>query len=247
MSGLFVTVAAAAAVGYKGFNSALDQGLVPQPPGKYASTDRHRWRNAATSCLNAAVVSVLTLHCLFSYPDAWHSPHSHYSELAEASLAVMTGYVIYDTWDIIMHTGLFKQWTVLLHHVIVGLVFYMLSRDRVEFGSGMIALLTEVNAVFLHSRQLLLIYGFSKSSPIYRVHRAFNLATGLFFRLVPVAYVFFMSFFIGGRGHASVALQTLLPLLTFSALVMNCMMLMRLLRSDFFSTKTDKVDFILEN
>ena len=62
MSNFFIPLAVTSAVGYQGFNSALDLGFVPSPPGKYASTDRHRWRNAATSCLNAAVMSVLVVY-----------------------------------------------------------------------------------------------------------------------------------------------------------------------------------------
>ncbi|XP_038077055.1 TLC domain-containing protein 2-like [Patiria miniata] len=246
MSSFFIPLAVVSSAGFQCFNSALDLGYVPLPPGKYASTDRHRWRNAATSCFNGVVVSALVVYCLFVHPESWHEPQTYYSVLAEACLSIISGYLVYDTWDIVIHTGLVKKWTVLLHHIIVAFLFYMLCRERLEIGSCIISLLTEVSAIFLHSRQLLLIHGFSKSSPVYRVHKLFTIVTGVSCRLVPVAYVCYLSFF-RMQPEMPVMLAVALPLLTLAVLVINCTMITRLIRSDFLSTRTNKVDFIMEN
>ena len=126
-------------------------------------------------------------------------------------------------------------------------MFYLLSRERLEVGTCIIALLTEISAVFLHSRQVMLIHGIAKDSPVYRAHKTLNLAAGVACRLVPVAYVCYLAFF-SMPPRLPVALATLLPPLTLTVLLINCTMLTRLIRSDFLSaTRTDKVDFIMEN
>ncbi|XP_022103743.1 TLC domain-containing protein 2-like [Acanthaster planci] len=246
MSRFFAAMTVVSAAGYQGFNSALDLGFVPLPPGKYASTDRHRWRNATTSCFSAFVLSVLAVYCLFTKPKLLLYSHTYYASTAEASLAIATGYFLYDTWDILIHSGVYKKWGVLLHHVLVALSYYVMATYRAEMGLGIISLLPEISAVFLHSRQVLLIYGFSKDSSLYRVHRVLNIATAITCRLAPIVFNCYLAA-TGVHPEMPRALAFLAPLIPPVILAINSTMIWRLLHSDFLSTKIEKVDFIMEN
>ncbi|XP_038056657.1 TLC domain-containing protein 2-like isoform X2 [Patiria miniata] len=185
-------------------------------------------------------------HFLVSHPELLLQPHVYYTEIAEISVAIGTGYFLYDTWDILRNTGIFKKWTVLLHHVIVALSYYVMSTWKAEMGIAIISLLPEISAIFLHSRQVLLIYGFSKDSAFYRVHRVFNLLTGISCRLVPIVCACYLTA-TGNHPELHSFFVLLLPLMPPVILAINCTMLWRLLHSDFLSTKTHKVDFIMEN
>lgn len=56
-------------------------------------------------------------------------------------------------------------------------------------GFVMVALVIEVNSVFLHWRQLLLLSQVCKTETYYRTISALNLCTFLLFRLVPLGWM----------------------------------------------------------
>ena len=125
----------------------------------------------------------------------------------------------------------------------VTIVYYMLSVERVALGACMISLLTEISAIFLHSRQLLLMYGFSKRSLVFGVHRILNLGTFTLLRLVPMVYATYCSYTARGL---SVYLGTILPFLTTSTLVINFFLLWRIFCSDIRS-RDGKDSHVMDN
>ncbi|XP_033627448.1 TLC domain-containing protein 2-like [Asterias rubens] len=230
----YVPIVVGSAAGYRCFNSALDVLPIPAPPGKYLGKERHRWRNAITSLFNSALMSVIVLYCLFSHPQIWTDPIGYYSVVADAGFAVMSGYVLYDTYDILTYTDLSKVFAVITHHVIIAISLFMLSYETIGIGVLYIGLLTEVHAIFLHSRQLLIMYGISKSSTLYSVHKSTNLVTFVVLRLVPLLFALYCSCTMISRNFF--ALYYILPCFTAVMCTINFVLLWRLLRSDFLVT-----------
>ncbi|XP_033627224.1 TLC domain-containing protein 2-like [Asterias rubens] len=162
------------------------------------------------------------------------SPIGYNSVVADAGLAVMSGYVLYDTYDILMYTDLSKVFALITHHVTVAVVIFMVSYETIGIGVLYIALLTEVHAIFLHSRQLLIMYGVSKSSTLYSVHKSINLVTFVVLRLVPLLFALYCFCTMINRNFF--ALYYILPCFSAVICTINFVLLWRLLRSDFLVT-----------
>ena len=122
-------------------------------------------------------------------------------------------------------------------------VLYMLSVERLAMGTALITLLFEVSAVFLHSRQLLLMYGFSKHSGVFSVHRILNLASFVMFRLAPISYSTYISF---TYPYLPTYLAVITPVLMSTIVVFNCVLLWRILCNDFL-TKDVQDNHIMDN
>ena len=120
---------------------------------------------------------------------------------------------------------------------------FILSIEKLVMGIIYIGLLTEVNAIFLHSRQLLLMYGVSKGSTVFNLHKMFNLVTFILLRIVPLMFTCLCSFTV--QSSLPVYLKYILPLYTSALVVINCVLLWRLLCSDFWN-KDGKDNHILD-
>ncbi|XP_022103748.1 TLC domain-containing protein 2-like [Acanthaster planci] len=239
----FIPITVASALGYKCFNLLLDFDIL-SPPNKYAGKERHRWRNAATSLVNAVIVAALVMYCLFTQPELWSEPVTHYAVSVEVTFAVVSGYLIYDTYDLLTHNGFGKVWALFVHHTIMTSTFFVMSIEHKAMGILTLGLLSEINAIFLHSRQLLLMHGFSKDTLIYGVHRLFNLATYILLRLAPLIYATYCSYFT--TQHLPAYLAAVLPFMTTAITVINFVLLWRLICSDFLS-KDGKHRHVMDN
>ena len=100
-------------------------------------------------------------------------------------------------------------------------------------GIGLLAFILEINGIFLHIRQLLLMYGYSKTSHIYRINNAINIMTFIVFRLMACALILLWM---------KEDCERISPLACFGfsvvssvLLVINVILFYRLIKSDFFS------------
>lgn len=68
-----------------------------------------------------------------------------------------------------------STYELLLHHILVTLCFGVSMVTRYYQGYSLVALLIEINSVFLHIRQLLIIQSWRKDGIAYRVNSYLNL------------------------------------------------------------------------
>ena len=99
------------------------------------------------------------------------------------------GYFLYDAADMIVNHRKRSTYELLLHHSLVILCYSVavLTRQFVAFVA--LSLLVELNSVFLHARQLLIITSQPKTSGGYRVNALLNILTFLIFRIFLLAYL----------------------------------------------------------
>ncbi|MBN3278220.1 TLCD1 protein, partial [Polyodon spathula] len=108
------------------------------------------------------------------------------------------GYFVQDAADIILSGQSKASWEFLVHHVMVLLCFMYAIYSHHYVGGTVIALLVEVNSVFLHTR-LLLKLASAQDSGLYRVNKYFNLVTYVTFRL---STQFYLTWYIVQHFHA---------------------------------------------
>ncbi|KAJ3589843.1 hypothetical protein NHX12_010684 [Muraenolepis orangiensis] len=122
-------------------------------------------------------------------------------------------------------------WCVLLHHSLVISCFSLAVSSRLYVGFAVLSLLVEINTVFLHTRQLLLLA--SRRAVAYRVTSLLNLATFLVFRVFTLGW---MTHWLDG--HKDQLPPFVLALGTVAGItVMNAVLLYRLLRADVLTDK----------
>ena len=82
-----------------------------------------------------------------------------------------------------------STYELLLHHSLVILCYSVavISKQFVAFVA--LSLVVEINSVFLHARQLLIITNEPKKSPRYKVNALLNIGTFLVFRIFLLAFL----------------------------------------------------------
>ena len=114
----------------------------------------------------------------------WHTSQSSHS-----LVCFSIGYFLYDAADMIVNHRKRSTYELLLHHCLVILCYSVavLSNQFVAFVA--LSLFVEINSVFLHGRQLLIITSEPRNTGRYRVNALLNITTFLIFRVFLLAYL----------------------------------------------------------
>lgn len=102
-------------------------------------------------------------------------------------------------------------------------------------GFAVVALLVELNSVFLHLRQLLRMANMAKGT-LYRVNSIINLGTYVVFRINTLAWM--TRWLVLNRDNVPLLAYTLGSVGMAIMTVMNIVLFYRLLRSDFLKSST---------
>ncbi|XP_072040083.1 TLC domain-containing protein 2-like [Amphiura filiformis] len=245
--GLLTTLASC--LGFWILNKSLNiNNLIIIPvPDKYAGLTRYKWRNVVGSLVHATVVSIVGAFCLYTTPQYLQDRVETHTSLGELNIAITVGYLIYDTRDLLQHQGVTSTWPILLHHLTLNIIgLHTFLYHQYLLGYGIICSLIEFNSVFLHGRQLLLMYSYSKSSGIYKINNVFNIFTYVGFRLAIFTTLF--PFIWEDCGRVTPLLCNGFLLSATILLVINLVLFYRLIKSDFFSTnRKDDTDILVNN
>lgn len=102
-------------------------------------------------------------------------------------------------------------------------------------GFSVVALLVEINSVFLHLRQMLRMASIAKGT-LYRVNSMVNLGTYVVFRINTLAWM--TRWLVLNRDNLPLLAYTLGSVGLAIMTVMNIVLFYRLLRSDFLKSST---------
>lgn len=227
---------------YAGFwvlNRILDDKSMPvKVPERYSGYTKCKWRNVMGSMSHAILVSLIGFY-IFAYdtPEYMTERVKTHTTLGEINIAITVGYLAYDVVDLIRFQGLKSTWPILMHHFTLHFLGFGQVLYHRQLGAyALFGSIIEFNSVFLHGRQLLLMYGYSKASFGYKLNNVVNIVTYIIFRLV------------GGSVMLFYCLPSDYPKMTtfwFFAffvsfvvlIIINVILFHRLLMSDFFSKR----------
>uniref|UniRef100_A0A3P9DHV3 TLC domain-containing protein 2-like n=1 Tax=Maylandia zebra TaxID=106582 RepID=A0A3P9DHV3_9CICH len=173
---------------FKLLNAVIRVLPTPQPAQRKA----WKWRNVSTSlahsCLTGAgavlCVDVCFLLVFYRHPQmmedliSFCSLHSHTCTHISTS---PPGYFIHDFLDMALNQPFKQSWELLLHHSLVISCFGLAVTSRLYLGFAAVSLLVEINSVFLHLRQLLILSG--------RRNNWLNVGTFLVFRACTLGWM----------------------------------------------------------
>ncbi|XP_072026466.1 TLC domain-containing protein 2-like [Amphiura filiformis] len=233
-----LTVILTSFIGFTVFNRALDMNLLPAPK-KYTGTTRFKWRNVMGSMLHAAIAACLGLIVRYRSPEYLQDLIGTYTQLGEITIAISVGYFIYDCADLIKCNGMTNTWPLVLHHCLAGFFAASFLYMQRLAGYAIFTIVAEINSVFLHGRQLLLMYEVPTDSRLYKVNSIINVFTYIIYRLTPFAMLVPVA--LKDRHKMPPFYATSLSIGSFVLLVINVVLFYRLIKRDFLSSKNEAV------
>lgn len=203
-------------------------GLLPMPESALRNT--WKWRNICTSLVHSVVTGVWALLCFYLHPRMAQDLIGTYSLSSHCLVSVSIGYFVHDFTDMLRNQRLQHSWELLFHHSVVISCFGISVCLCRYVGFSVVALLVEINSIFLHLRQILLM-GNMHRAVAFTLNSIVNLGTYVVFRISTLAWMTRwlvlnrdnIPLLIYGIGSAGMAVMT----------VMNIVLFYRLLRSDF--------------
>lgn len=156
---------------------------------------------------------------------------SKFSQSSHLLVALSVGYFIYDMIDMALYEQKSKKTELLLHHFLVILCFLLAVVQKRYMGYSLMALLLEVNSIFLHLRQLMIIQQWKKSSILYRINNTFNLGTFVVFRILTLGWM--TRWLLQHRSDLATFTFYLAGISLAVIMMMNIALLQRVLNSDY--------------
>ncbi|AWO99807.1 putative TLC domain-containing protein 2-like [Scophthalmus maximus] len=199
-----------------------------------------KWRNISTSLAHSTLTGAWAVLCFSLRPQMVADLISSHSVLSHSLVAVSTGYFIHDFLDLASNQSVKQSWEVLLHHSVVISCFGLAVTSRLYLGFAVVSLLVEINSVFLHIRQLLLLSG-QRNRPgggvtaprptvTYTTNCWLNLGTFLVFRACTLGW---MGRWLAGQTEHMPRHVLMMGRVGLSLIsVMNVVLFYRLVRAD---------------
>ncbi|KAJ8275503.1 hypothetical protein COCON_G00072550 [Conger conger] len=219
-----------------GFFKLANTGMKSLPTPEAARKGAWKWRNISTSFLHSLITGVWAVLCFYLHPHMAEDLISTHSVFSHALVSVSIGYFIHDFFDLLLNQKFSSSWELLFHHSVVISCFGLSAVTRRYVGFAVVALLVEINSIFLHLRQVLRLAG-GAGGTAYRVNSLVNLATYVVFRISTLAWM--TRWLVLNRERVPLAAYTLGSVGMAIMTVMNIVLFCRLLRSDFLQTGRD--------
>ncbi|XP_069471506.1 TLC domain-containing protein 2 [Ambystoma mexicanum] len=225
-----VLLVAASFTSFHLLNRAVER-LIPAPQS--AQRNRWKWRNIWTSFVHSLLTGSWSLLAFYLHPKMAEDLISTHSPFSHSLVAVSIGYFLHDFADMILNQKFHQSWELLFHHTVVVTCFGISLLLHRYVGFSLVALIVEINSIFLHLRQILRMANLMLST-VYRLNSIINLGTYVIFRINTLAWM--TRWLVLNRDN--------IPLLTYTVgsvglaimTVMNIVLFYRLLRSDFLKT-----------
>ncbi|MBN3292825.1 TLCD2 protein, partial [Polypterus senegalus] len=213
-------------------NRILDR--LPIPGSALRNT--WKWKNISTSFVHSCITAIWAVSCFYLHPQMAEDLISTHSDFSHALVAVSVGYFLHDIVDMITHQKLQKSWELLFHHIVVMTCFGISVFLGRYVGFAVVALLVEINSIFLHLRQVLLLANLSQTT-LYRLNSMVNLGTYVVFRILTLAWM--TRWLVLNRDNVPLLSYTIGSLGMAIITVMNIVLFGRLLRSDFLKSSRE--------
>lgn len=195
-----------------------------------ADVEFWKWQNIAVSWVHGLVCGGWDLLCLILFPDLLRDPVEYINRFSYLIVPFSAGYFIYDFIDMLQHKKLKEYWEVTLHHIIIVSSFVYNYSIRRCIGYNIIALMAEINSIFLHLRKLLQMCNVGYNTWTFQIVSVANLLTFITFRLLPIGRVY-AGLYLDFDRVSKIYITVFAVTLTTGA-VINVILFWRLVQSD---------------
>lgn len=194
-----------------------------------------KWRNTANSLIHSTLTGIWALLSFYWHPEMTKDLIGTYSTSSHLLVSVSVGYFMYDFMDMALYHHKRSSYELMIHHFCVILCFGLAELTRLYVGYAVVALLVEVNSVFLHTRQLFIIQGFSRQHSVYRLNSLVNVGTFLIFRILTLGWM--TRWLVVHRDQVPFFAYTTGSIALAIIVLMNIILFFRILQVDFINKK----------
>jgi len=130
-----------------------------------------KWRNIATSLVHSTITAVWSPLGFYLHPEMLADVAFAFNRSTHVLVSFSVGYFIYDFLDMYLYNQRNSQkntYELLIHHVCAIACFGVSSHTRALLPFASLALVVEINSVFLHVRQLFIMAGKPRHATAYR-------------------------------------------------------------------------------
>ncbi|XP_005298390.1 TLC domain-containing protein 2 [Chrysemys picta bellii] len=206
------------------------------PPPRAALRNRWKWRNIWTSFAHSLLSGAGALLGFYLHPQMAEDLIGTHSPAARSVVSVSIGYFLQDFVDMLCNQKLHQSWELLFHHSVVIICFSVAVLVHQYIGFALVALLVEINSIFLHLRQILLMANLVHTT-CYRLNSIINLGTYVVFRITTLAWM--TRWLVLNRENIPLATYTVGTVGMAIMTPMNIILFYRLLRSDFLKSSRE--------
>ena len=130
-----------------------------------------KWRNIATSLVHSTITAVWSPLGFYLHPEMLADVAFAFNRSTHVLVSFSVGYFIYDFLDMYLYNqrnGQKNTYELLIHHACAIACFGVSSHTRALLPFASLALVVEINSVFLHVRQLFIMAGKPRHATAYR-------------------------------------------------------------------------------
>ncbi|KAK3084464.1 hypothetical protein FSP39_013949 [Pinctada imbricata] len=194
-----------------------------------------KWKNISISFVHSCLSGIWSCYCFYDLPKLAEDMIKTHSVLSHTLISVSVGYFLYDCVDMMLYQRNRQSYELMGHHIVILVCFTIAIVTRMYVGYAVVALVIELNSIFLHLRQLFQICGLKKDNPFYRFNSVVNLGTFVIFRISIMAWM--SRWMLINKDLIPLVFYTLGSIGLAVMMVMNIILFYRLLQSDFIRKK----------
>ena len=149
----------------------IQHGFKSQNQMKFHPQASWKWRNIATSLVHSTITAVWSPLGFYLHPEMLADVAFAFNRSTHVLVSFSVGYFIYDFLDMYLYNQRNSQkntYELLIHHACAIACFGVSSHTRALLPFASLALVVEINSVFLHVRQLFIMAGKPRHATAYR-------------------------------------------------------------------------------
>nr|XP_045583306.1 TLC domain-containing protein 2-like isoform X3 [Procambarus clarkii] len=178
----------------------------------------------------------MQLRIFYEHPKLAEDLINTYTSSSHILISFSVGYFIHDFLDMALCHRKRSSYELMVHHACVISCFGLSVWSAMFLGYAVVALFVEVNSIFLHVRQLLIITGVSREEPKYRLNAMLNIATFVVFRIAVLGWM--TRWIVLHKDNLSLSVYTLGSVGLAIIMLMNTVLFFRICNVDFRKRKS---------
>ena len=163
--------------------------LISVPAKVVKSNKTDVYFNMIASLVHSLISSVACIYSFYVDPNLASRIDGSFSQAALLASCFSLGYFVHDFIYFAKDHSLFSNGGIVIHHIVVIFCFGLAVVFKRFVNYVVVALICEINSVFLHTRQLLHMAGYSRSSYFYRLNSLINIFTYVIFRICTLSWM----------------------------------------------------------
>ena len=181
-------VAAVSAVLFQLYQFCLNKYIAP-PSRVTQQKKTATYYNTLVSFTHSTISSLGCIYCFYIDPHLMSKINGSFSNFAYFISSVSLGYFVHDFLYFMKKYSLFSNGGIVIHHIVVVACFGLAVVQKKFVNFVIVALLCEINSIFLHLRQMLNMAGVPSSFLVVRVNNLVNIVTYIFFRIFSLSWM----------------------------------------------------------